>query len=94
MFIPETHIAIDEYLLLWKGRLRFKVSTPIKQEQYCTKNYMLRERSTANLSDFIVYTGADTVYPEPSITLSKPLEDYTNPLKIVIILSEELCNAG
>ena len=55
---------------------------------------MLRERSTANLSDFIVYTGADTVYPEPSITLSKPLEDYTNPLKIVIILSEELCNAG
>ena len=31
--------------------------------------------------------------PEPSITLSKPLEDYTNPSKIVIILSEGLCNA-
>ena len=94
MFIPETHIAIDEYLLLWKGRSRFKVSITIKQEQYSTKNYMLRERSTANLPDFIDYTGADTVYPEPSITLSKPLDDYTNPLKIVIILSEGLCNAG
>ena len=48
---------------------------------------MLHGRSTANLPDFIVHTGADTVYPEPSITLSKPLEDYTNPSKIVIILS-------
>ena len=55
---------------------------------------MLRERSTASLPDFIDYTGADTVYPEPRITLSKPIEDYTNPLKIVIILSEGLCNAG
>ena len=55
---------------------------------------MLRERGTANLPDFIDYTGADTVYPEPSITLSKPLEDYTNPLKIVIVFSEGLCNAG
>ena len=32
--------------------------------------------------------------PEPSITLSKPLEDYTNLSKIVIILLEGLCNAG
>ena len=55
---------------------------------------MLRERGTANLPDFIDYTDADTVYPEPSITLSKLLEDYTNPLKIVIIFSEGLCNAG
>ena len=55
---------------------------------------MLRERSTANLPDFIVHTEADTVYPEPRITLSKPLADYTNPSKFVIILLEGLCNAG
>ena len=55
---------------------------------------MLRERSTVNLPDFIVRPATDTVYPKPSITLSKPLEDYTNPSKIVIILSEGLCNVG
>ena len=48
---------------------------------------MLHGRRTANLSDFIVHTGADKVYPEPSITLSKPLEDYANPSEIVIVLS-------
>lgn len=30
---------------------------------------MLHEWSTTNLPDIIVQTGADTVYPEPSITL-------------------------
>ena len=28
VYIPEQHIAIDEYLASWKGRLKFKVYTP------------------------------------------------------------------
>ena len=87
-------LTVDEYFPLWKGRSRLKVFIPIKQEQYCTKDCMLRERATVNLPAVIVHTGRDTVYPEPSITLSKPLEDYTNPTKIAIILSEGLCNPG
>ena len=28
VYIPEQHIAIDEYLASWKGRLKFKVYIP------------------------------------------------------------------
>ena len=69
----EQHITVDEYLSLWKGGLRFKVSIAIMRGQYCIKYYMLHEWSTTNLPDIIVQTGADTVYPEPSITLLQVL---------------------
>ena len=55
---------------------------------------MLSESHTGYLSDFIVYTDAGTVYPEPSITLPKPFEDYSNPSKIVLSLLEGFHNAG
>ena len=32
VYIPERHTAIDEYLALWKGRLKFKVYIPSKRE--------------------------------------------------------------
>ena len=88
VYIPEQHIAIDEYLSLWKGRLKFKVHIPSKRERYGIKIYMLCESHTGYLSDFIVYTGVDTVYPEPGITLPKPFEDYSSPSEIVLILLE------
>lgn len=34
------------------------------------------------------------MYPEPSITMSKPFEDYTNPSKIAFSLLEGFYNAG
>ena len=56
--------------------------------------YMLCKCHTGYLSDFIVYTGADTVYLEPSITLPKPFEGYSNPSEIVLSLLEGFYNAG
>ena len=53
---------------------------------------MLCESHVGYLSDFTVYTGADTVYPEPSIILSKPSEDYSRLL--VLSLLEGFYNAG
>ena len=53
---------------------------------------MLCESHIGYLSDFTVYTGADTVYPEPSIILSKPSEDYSRLL--VLSLLEGFYNAG
>ena len=41
VYIPEQHIAIDEYLALWKGRLKFKLYVPSKRERYGIKIYML-----------------------------------------------------
>ena len=86
-------MAIDEYLALWKGRLKFNVYIPSKREHYGIRIYMLCESQTGYLSDFIVYTGADTVYPEPSITLPKPSEDYSNLSKIILSLLEGFYHA-
>ena len=85
VYILEQYIAIDEYLALWKGRLKVKVYIPSKRERYGMKIYMLCESHTGYLSD--------TVYPEPSITLPKPFEDYSNPSKIVLSLLEGFYNA-
>ena len=93
IYIPEQHMAIDEYLALWKGRLKFKVYIPSKQEHYGIRIYMPCVSHTGYLSDFIVYTGADTVYPEPSITLPKPFEDYSNLSKIILSLLEGFYHA-
>ena len=92
--IPEQQIKIDEYLLLLKGKVRFKVFVPIKREQYCKNNLHVTWKKYCQLTRFIPHTGADTVYPEANITLPKSLEDYTNPSKIVIIILEEFCNDG
>lgn len=39
-YVAEDHIAIDEYLLLWKGRLKFRIYIP-KRERYGVKLYMM-----------------------------------------------------
>ena len=44
--------------------------------------------------DFIFYTGADTVYTEPSITLPKFSEDYSNHSKIVLWLLDRFYKYG
>ena len=34
VYIPEQNITVDEYLSLWKGRLKFRVHIPSKRECY------------------------------------------------------------
>ena len=54
---------------------------------------MLCKSHTGYLSDYIAYTGVDTVYPQPSIRLPKSFKDYSNPSKSVLSLLEEFYNA-
>ena len=54
---------------------------------------MLRKSHTGYLSDYIAYTGVDTVYPQPSIRLPKSFKNYSNPSKSVLSLLEEFYNA-
>ena len=39
----EEHLAIDEYLSLWKGRLKFGIYIPSKKERYGIKIFVMRE---------------------------------------------------
>ena len=93
-YIPYRYVEVDEYLSLWKGRLRFKVYIPNKRERYGVKVYMICESETGYLCNFIVYTGEDTLYPPSSINLPKPFESYGNPSKVVLSLMEGFYNLG
>ena len=43
---------------------------------------------------FIIYTGADTVYPSPGVVLPKPFDEYGNSSKVVLSLLHGLYNKG
>ena len=77
-----------------KGRLGFRQYIPGKRERYGIKIYMLCESESAYLWKFLIYTGAATVYPVPSINLPKPFEEYKNPSKVVLSLMGVLYNQG
>ena len=70
-YTPDQNISVDEYLSLWKGRLKFRVYIPSKSERYSVKVYMLFESSTGYLWSFLIYSGADTDYSPPSVDLPK-----------------------
>ena len=62
-YIPEEHLAIDEHLTLWKGRLNFRIYISTKRERYGVKTFMLCESKMGYLLNFIIYAGATTEYP-------------------------------
>lgn len=59
---PEKNLCIDESLLLWKGRLRFKQYIPLKRNRFGMKLFMIVDCKTGFVLGFVVYTGADTNY--------------------------------
>ena len=98
-YAPEQNLSLDEYLSLWKGRLAFEIYFPSKRERYEIKLYMVCMTvcmvcmsDTSYLLRFIIYTGASTVYQEPTEELSKPFDNYSNPSKVVLSLLYDFYN--
>ncbi|XP_071580675.1 piggyBac transposable element-derived protein 4-like [Temnothorax nylanderi] len=60
--IPGKNLCIDESLLLWKGRLRFKQYIPLKRNRFGIKVFLIVDCKTGFILGFIVYTGGDTDY--------------------------------
>lgn len=60
--IPGKNLCIDESLVLWKGRLRFKQYIPLKRNRFGIKLFELVDCETGFILGFIIYTGADTDY--------------------------------
>jgi len=58
-FVPNRLIAIDESLLLWKGRLGWKQYIPKKRSRFGIKTFELCDSKTGYLWNYIVYTGID-----------------------------------
>ena len=89
---PTKHIFDNEYLSLWKERLKFRMYIPSKRKCFGIKVYMLCESSTGSLYNFIVYTGADITYPDPGLNFPKGFDDYSNPSKLALSLMKNLYN--
>jgi hypothetical protein len=56
----EQHIAIDEGIVPWKGRLSFRQYLPNKPDRFGIKLYQLSESKSGYICDFEVYTGKDS----------------------------------
>lgn len=64
------NICIDESLLLWKGKLKFKQFIPLKRSRFGIKLFKLVDCKTGFLLDFVVYTGADIEYQKFGLEIS------------------------
>lgn len=59
VYQPKKHIAIDETLLLYKGRLIFKQYIPKKRARFGMKGYVLAESDSGYVFRYSLYEGKD-----------------------------------
>ena len=71
-YMPEEHLAFDEYLSLWKRWLKFRIYIPSKRERCGVKIFMLPKSNTGYLLNYTVYVGAATAYPNAPANLQLP----------------------
>ena len=71
---PDKEVSIDEELLLWKGRLRFKQYIPNKRSRFGIKMFFLCEVSGNPWNSF-VYVGKDAVETNEHKELAKNLDN-------------------
>ncbi|XP_032688641.1 piggyBac transposable element-derived protein 4-like [Odontomachus brunneus] len=64
------NLCIDESLLLWKGKLKFKQFIPLKRNRFGIKLFELVDCKTGFILAFIVYTGKDTDYEKFELGIS------------------------
>lgn len=81
VYVPAHNISIDEFLLMWKGRLGFKQYIPLKRARFGVKSFMLCEDSSYTFS-FKIYTGKENVAPRAQeLSLSeRVVVDLMQPL--------------
>ncbi|KAL4125856.1 hypothetical protein QTP88_010096 [Uroleucon formosanum] len=70
--VPFENLAIDESLVLWKGRLSFKQFIKTKRHRFGIKIFVLCVVETDFILDIIIYTASTTEYKktDPSLGIS------------------------
>lgn len=84
---PFENLAIDESLILFKGRLSFRQYIPSKRHRFGIKFFVLADCETGYILDFIIYTGSSTEIKEhdPALKIGG---------NIVMTLTESYWNKG
>ncbi|XP_013773405.1 piggyBac transposable element-derived protein 4-like [Limulus polyphemus] len=93
-YFPEKNICIDESLLLWKGRLGWKIYIPLKRARFGIKDYFLCESSTGYVYNFEVYTGKRTDLQMPPCATEIAPEYLNHSTKVVLHLTTYLLDKG
>jgi hypothetical protein len=57
-------VSVDDSLMMWKGRLLWKVYSPSKRARLGIKSFRLCETKSGYIWNFIIYIGQDTVFDE------------------------------
>lgn len=60
VYTPERDLAVDESLLLWKGRLSFMQFIRIKRARFGIKSFIVSESTSGYIYKIIVYVGSET----------------------------------
>ena len=79
-FIPGANVTVDEQLVGFRGRCKFRVYMPMKPDKYGLKMWILSDSSTAYVQNAQIYLGKTGNLPEVGLAqrvvhdLSRPLE--------------------
>lgn len=70
--IPFGNLAIDESLVLWKGRLSFKQFIKTKRHRFGIKIFVICDVETDFILNILIYTGSTTEYKktDPNLGIS------------------------
>ena len=87
VYTPDCDVSIDESLMMWKGKLGWKVFIPSKRARFGIKSFELCEAKSGYVWNFLVYVGKETVFDES-------LKDEAYGSKVVLELMSPLLNQG
>lgn len=68
---PFQHLCVDESLLLYKGRLSFKQYIPSKRNRFGIKSFVLCDKKSGFIQDFIIYDGSLSNIPNANANIGK-----------------------
>jgi len=86
VYTPTADVAIDESLMLWKGRLAMKQYIPLKRARFGLKSYELCESGSGYIWNSIIHTGPTMVLEQSSDGLKSSV--------IVLTLGKKLLDQG
>jgi hypothetical protein len=95
LYTPALNISIDEGMLLWRGRLSFRVYNPAKPIKYGIKSYVLADSDTGYCWNMKPYAGVSSTIADTITNLLDRLaghghqlymDNFYNSVKVTDIL--------
>ena len=93
VYKPKREVAVDESLLLWKGRLGFRQYMPLKRARFGIKLFLVCD-STGYTYRFRVYQGKEDPITSMAINLPPDSQHLSMTEKVVVWLMGDLLGKG